>query len=128
MYIAYSIWRQKGNEGKDPTEYARSIKEQVYQVAALDQKRSQQDSEFIGNSQMINEIEKNSEAFQLEPNPAYSLMPMDHYDGFLDLQRQQAHAQAAEQQEHPQNKMDLEDYAQDSANPLPDKQDQPDSV
>jgi hypothetical protein len=29
--IAYYIWQHKGNQNKDPTEYARQIKETVYQ-------------------------------------------------------------------------------------------------
>jgi hypothetical protein len=28
--IAYYIWQHKGNQNKDPTEYARQIKESVY--------------------------------------------------------------------------------------------------
>ena len=132
VYIAYNIWRLKGNEGKDPTEYARSIKEQVYQVPPSHQKRTQQDaSEFIGNSQMINEIEKNNEALQLDPHAFHANMTLEQYDAYLEAQRLQALAQAAEPpadaQEQPQNKMDIEESALDLANQPPDKQDPPES-
>jgi len=32
--IAYMIWGHKGNREIDPTEYARKIREQVYQVSS----------------------------------------------------------------------------------------------
>jgi len=95
-------------------------------VRSSDQKRSQQDtSEFIGNSQMINEIEKNPEAFHLDPYST-SLMNTEHFDGFAELQRhgQPPTDQAEPEPDTPQNKMDIEEELRDHEQP-PEPQDNP---
>lgn len=72
---------------------------------------------------MLNEIEKTHEAFNMEHFANNGMMSLEQFDGYSELQRQQAaREQAEEDPDRPQSKMDVEDIIPENPPQPPEKQ------